>query len=119
VYAAADLLICRAGASTVAEIVAVGIPSVMVPLTGAPGDHQTANARSLERAGAAVMVADPELDGARIVAEVDRLLDDPNLLASMEKAAAAVAGADAAGAVVDLIVRHAGRPLPNEGAGHQ
>ena len=52
VYAAADLVVCRAGAMTVAELAVAGVPAVLVPLPGAPGDHQTANARVLERAGA-------------------------------------------------------------------
>ena len=57
VYAAADVVVCRAGAMTVAELAAAGVPSILVPLPGAPGDHQTANARVLERAGAAVVLA--------------------------------------------------------------
>ena len=60
VYAAADLVVCRAGAMTVAELAVAGVPAVLVPLPGAPGDHQTANARVLERAGAAVLLPDPE-----------------------------------------------------------
>ncbi len=114
VYAAADVILCRAGGNTVAEIAAVGVPSVLVPLPGAPGDHQTANARSLERAGAAIVVPDAELDGARIVAEVDRLLSDPYLLETMGRAASGVARPDAASAVVDLVFQHARRPPPTE-----
>ncbi len=52
VYEAADVVVCRAGAMTVAELAVAGVPSMLVPLPGAPGDHQTANARVLERAGA-------------------------------------------------------------------
>ena len=75
--AAADLVVARAGASTVAELTAVGVPSLLVPLPGAPGDHQSANARRLAAAGAAAVCADAELDGARLVALVDELLADP------------------------------------------
>ena len=60
VYAAADVVVCRAGAMTVAELAAAGVPAVLVPLPGAPGDHQTANARVLERVGAAVLLPDAE-----------------------------------------------------------
>ncbi|MDG1411621.1 MAG: undecaprenyldiphospho-muramoylpentapeptide beta-N-acetylglucosaminyltransferase [Acidimicrobiales bacterium] len=113
VYAAADLVVCRAGASSVAEIAAIGVPAVLVPLPGAPGDHQTANARALVNAGAAVMVTDGELDGARLHAEVDALIAEPDRLHEMSQRAKGVARRDAAEAVVDLVVLHARRPLPS------
>ena len=65
VYAAADVVVCRAGAMTVAELAVAGVPSILVPLPGAPGDHQTANARVLERAGAAVLLPDDRCDADR------------------------------------------------------
>jgi len=110
--AAADLVVARAGASTVAELTAVGVPSVLVPLPGAPGDHQTANARRLSDAGAAVVCPDADLDGARLVALVDGLLADPARLHRMAVAAAGLGRRDAAGAVADLVVAHARRPPP-------
>lgn len=110
--AAADLVVARAGASTVAELTAVGVPSLLVPLPGAPGDHQTANARHLEAVGAAVVCADGELDGARLVALVDELLADPARLDRMAAAAAGLGRRDAAAAVADLVVAHARRPPP-------
>jgi UDP-N-acetylglucosamine--N-acetylmuramyl-(pentapeptide) pyrophosphoryl-undecaprenol N-acetylglucosamine transferase len=70
-------------------------------------DHQTANARHLERAGAAVVVPDAELDGARLVAEVDALLDDPRRLSGMAAAARAAARPDAADAIAALVEEHA------------
>lgn len=112
VYAAADLVVSRAGATTVAELAAVGVPAVLVPLPGAPGDHQTANARRLAAAGGAVIVDDAELDPARLAAEVDALLEDPDRLSSMAGAAAVLARPDAAGAVVDLVEQCALRPRP-------
>ncbi len=98
VYAAADLVVCRAGAMTVAELAAAGVPAVLVPLPGAPGDHQTANAGVLERAGAAVLLPDPECTGGRLAEVVDGLLADPVRLAAMGAAAAAEGRPDAAAA---------------------
>ena len=77
VYAAADLVVCRAGAMTVAELAVAGVPAVLVPLPGAPGDHQTANARVLERVGAAVLLPDAECTPAGLTTVVDGLLGDP------------------------------------------
>ena len=114
VYAAADLVVSRAGATTVAELAAVGVPAVLVPLPGAPGDHQTANARRLAAAGGAVIVSDAELDAARLAATVEALLQDRDQLDSMAGAATALARPDAADAVVDLVEKCALRPQPRE-----
>lgn len=107
VYGAADVAVCRAGASTVAELAAVGLPAILVPLPGAPGDHQTANARALTDAGAAVVVADSECDGARLGAELDALVADPTRLAAMADAARTLARPRAADAVAALVEEHA------------
>ena len=101
--AAADIAVSRAGGNTVAELAAVGLPSILVPLPGAPGDHQTANARHLAGAGAAVLVPDGELSAARLVHEVEGLLSDPGRLASMAEAAGRVGRRDAADAVAELV----------------
>jgi UDP-N-acetylglucosamine--N-acetylmuramyl-(pentapeptide) pyrophosphoryl-undecaprenol N-acetylglucosamine transferase len=101
--AAADLAVSRAGGNTVAELAAVRLPSILVPLPGAPGDHQTANARHLAGAGAAVLVPDGELSAARLVREVEGLLGDPGRLAAMSEAAAGVGRRDAADAVAELV----------------
>lgn len=106
-YEAADVAVHRAGASTVAELTAAGVPSILVPLPGAPGDHQTANARRLAEAGAAVLVPDAELDAARLALEVDRLLGDPPRLEAMGAAAHALARPGAAGEVAALAERNA------------
>jgi UDP-N-acetylglucosamine--N-acetylmuramyl-(pentapeptide) pyrophosphoryl-undecaprenol N-acetylglucosamine transferase len=106
-YAAADVAVHRAGASTVAELAAAGMPSILVPLPGAPGDHQTVNAHRLSGAGGAVVVPDGELDGDRLAAELDRLLDDPAALETMGRAARTLARPDAARDVALLAERHA------------
>jgi UDP-N-acetylglucosamine--N-acetylmuramyl-(pentapeptide) pyrophosphoryl-undecaprenol N-acetylglucosamine transferase len=105
--AAADMAVCRSGASTSFELLAVGLPAVLVPSPFVTADHQTTNARHLERAGAAVMVPDAELDGERLVAEVDALLADPGRLAEMSAAARAAARPDAAAAIAALVEEHA------------
>ena len=114
VYAAADVVLCRAGASSVAELTVTGVPSILVPLPGAPGDHQTANARALVDRGAATLVVDAELDAERARAEIAALVDDADRRRSMANAARDLARPDAAAAVVDLIAEHARRPLPEE-----
>jgi UDP-N-acetylglucosamine--N-acetylmuramyl-(pentapeptide) pyrophosphoryl-undecaprenol N-acetylglucosamine transferase len=110
VLAAADLLVGRAGGTTVAELAEVGLGSVLVPLPIAPRDHQSANAGPLVRAGAAILVPDAELDTDRLVTEVERLLDDPARLAGMGAAARSLARPDAAERVADLVETNARRP---------
>ncbi len=109
VLAAADLVIGRAGGTTVAELAEVGVAGVLVPLPGAPRDHQTANAAALVRVGGAVMIPDRELDGDRLVAAVDALVGEPRRLARMGAAAHTLARPDAADAVAGLVERHARR----------
>ena len=92
---ASDLVVARAGGS-IFEIAAHGRPAVLVPYPYATADHQTANARFMERAGAAVVIPDTELTGARLAHEVGGLLADRGRLAAMARASAAVARPDAA-----------------------
>jgi UDP-N-acetylglucosamine:LPS N-acetylglucosamine transferase len=106
-YAAADLVVCRAGAMSVAELAVAAVPSVLVPLPGAPGDHQTANARALVDAGAAVLLPDAECVGQRLGALVDQLLDDPGRLGRMAAAARPLGHADAAARVAEVVLAHA------------
>jgi UDP-N-acetylglucosamine--N-acetylmuramyl-(pentapeptide) pyrophosphoryl-undecaprenol N-acetylglucosamine transferase len=84
--AAATLLVCRAGAMTLAEITARGKAAILVPFPGAVDDHQTVNARTLVDAGAAVLVPDAELTGERLAAEVEGLLADAARLERMRQA---------------------------------
>lgn len=111
VYAAADLILCRSGASSVAELAVAGVPAVLVPLPGAPGDHQTANAGALVDAGGAVMIADSELNGPALRSIVDSLRGDTARLEAMSSAAAGSARRDAAAAVADLVIGHASAPI--------
>jgi UDP-N-acetylglucosamine--N-acetylmuramyl-(pentapeptide) pyrophosphoryl-undecaprenol N-acetylglucosamine transferase len=106
---AADLALCRAGGTTVAELAAVGLPAVLVPLPGAPHDHQTANATALVDAGAAVLLPDDELSPERLMTDLDALLADADRLAGMAKAASSVARPDAADRVASLLEHHARR----------
>jgi UDP-N-acetylglucosamine--N-acetylmuramyl-(pentapeptide) pyrophosphoryl-undecaprenol N-acetylglucosamine transferase len=110
VYAAADLVVCRAGAMTVAELTVAGVPSILVPLPGAPGDHQTANARVLERAGAALLLADDRCDAAALDVALDGLLSQPGLLQSMGAAARALGRPDAAAAGARVVEASAASP---------
>jgi UDP-N-acetylglucosamine--N-acetylmuramyl-(pentapeptide) pyrophosphoryl-undecaprenol N-acetylglucosamine transferase len=106
-YARASLAVCRAGAGTIAELTAVGLPAVLVPLPGAPSDHQTRNAQTLERAGAAVMLRDGECDPARLDDVVSRLLGAPDRLEGMSRAARSLGRRDAAERLSDLVEEHA------------
>lgn len=109
-YAAADVTVQRAGASTVAELAAAGIPSVLVPLPRSPGGHQERNAAALAAAGGAVVVDDAALDGDRLMSVLDGLLGDPGLLERMGAASRALAVPDAAARVAALVETHARRP---------
>ena len=106
-YAAASVVVCRAGAVTVAELSVAGVPAVLVPLPGAPGDHQTHNARSRADAGAAVLLADPECSGRRLAEILEPLLADPAGLAQMAAAARGLGRPDAAARVAELAETHA------------
>ncbi len=100
--AAADAVVARAGGS-VAEVLARGVPALLVPYPLASGDHQTVNARTVAEAGAALMIADAELDGARL-SEAVRTLLDPEVNARMSAAASALARPDAADRIADVVV---------------
>lgn len=107
VLAAADLLVARAGSGTCFEAAAAGLPSLLVPSPHVTADQQNRNAERLEAAGAAVVVPDAELDGERLVHEVDALLAAPDRLAALGAAARGLARPDAAAAVAALAATHA------------
>jgi undecaprenyldiphospho-muramoylpentapeptide beta-N-acetylglucosaminyltransferase len=106
-YAAADVCVSRAGAMSVAELTAAGCAAVLVPLPGAPRDHQTRNAEAMVRMGAAVLVPDAECDGRRLADELTALLGDPERLLAMRAAARTHGHPDAAARVAELVDRHA------------
>ena len=100
-YAWADLVICRSGALTVAEVAAAGVASVLVPFAYAVDDHQTRNAEYLADAGAAVILAQSSLDPQILAAALEPLLSDRDKLLSMAIAARKMALPDAAEKVVE------------------
>jgi UDP-N-acetylglucosamine--N-acetylmuramyl-(pentapeptide) pyrophosphoryl-undecaprenol N-acetylglucosamine transferase len=107
---AADLVICRAGATTLAELAAAGRPAVLVPLAAATDDHQRKNARVLAGAGAAVMVEERDLDGAALARVAGALLNDPARRAAMAAAMRALARPRAAADIVDRVLALGRRP---------
>ena len=102
-FAKADLIVCRAGATTCAEIAAAGKAAIMIPLPAAADDHQRKNAEAMERAGAARMILQKNLDGEALANCINEFLDSPESITEMEQAAKRLAKANAAGATVDLI----------------
>ena len=102
-YAWADLALCRAGATTVAELTACGLPAAFIPFPHATHDHQTMNARLLERQGAAIALAEDELDRRDFAGMVIDLLHSPEKLAAMSESARRLARPQAAAVVVDFL----------------
>lgn len=102
-FARADVVICRAGATTTAELIAAGKAAIMIPFPFAADDHQRKNAEALEAAGAAKMILQQELSAQRLATEVIALIEDPGKLTQMERAAKELARGDAAAAAVNMI----------------
>jgi len=103
-YAVADAVVARAGATTIAEIGVSGLPSLLIPYPYATGRHQEANARALQRAGAATMLLDDELDGRVLADRIGWLLSDDERLRSMGERARAWSKPDAANALARTVV---------------
>ncbi|HEY1342570.1 MAG TPA: glycosyltransferase, partial [Bryobacteraceae bacterium] len=101
-------LVCRSGASTVAEVMAAGKPAIFVPFPRAADDHQKRNAEALERAGAAVMLEEAQLTSDSLVQTVSRLFGDPTGLEKMSAAAKSLAHPDAAQQIAKMAARLAG-----------
>jgi UDP-N-acetylglucosamine--N-acetylmuramyl-(pentapeptide) pyrophosphoryl-undecaprenol N-acetylglucosamine transferase len=108
--AEAQLVISRAGASSVAELSVIGRPSILIPFAAARGDHQTANARALVQAEAAILIPEARLTPAELALHVERILGDPAAAVRMATAARRLAMPDAALGLADLVAQTAGRP---------
>lgn len=104
--AAADLAICRAGASTVAELSVIGTPAVLVPLPIATNDHQRRNAEELVAMGGARVVVDAEFDGDRMLAELDQMLGWQHRAAAGRLPEATFGRQDSAQRVAELVIQH-------------
>jgi UDP-N-acetylglucosamine--N-acetylmuramyl-(pentapeptide) pyrophosphoryl-undecaprenol N-acetylglucosamine transferase len=100
--AAASLVVCRSGASTLSELCAAGRPAILVPYPHAAGDHQRRNAEVLAAAGAAEIIADAELDGTRLFELIRALAADRPRLEAMAEAARALGRLDAAERIADV-----------------
>ncbi|MBA4122153.1 MAG: undecaprenyldiphospho-muramoylpentapeptide beta-N-acetylglucosaminyltransferase [Acidobacteria bacterium] len=102
-FAKTDLIISRAGATTCAEVAAAGKAAIMIPLPTAADDHQRKNAEALVAKGAAKMILQTDLSGENLAREIKGLIENPERITEMERAAKKLAKADAAKVTVDLI----------------
>ncbi len=109
-FARADLLLCRSGASTVAEITAAGKPAIFVPFPRAADDHQRRNAEAIAEGGAAVLVPQAELTPERLAQVITELFADPKRLKEMAERARALSHHDAAGRVARMVAELSGLP---------
>jgi UDP-N-acetylglucosamine--N-acetylmuramyl-(pentapeptide) pyrophosphoryl-undecaprenol N-acetylglucosamine transferase len=107
-FARASLLVCRSGASTVAEVTAAGKPAIFVPFPRAADDHQKRNAEALERAGAAIMLEQSQLTRESLVQVVTSLFNDPVRLKAMGAAARKLSHPNAAREIAEMAARLAG-----------
>jgi UDP-N-acetylglucosamine--N-acetylmuramyl-(pentapeptide) pyrophosphoryl-undecaprenol N-acetylglucosamine transferase len=102
-FAKADLVICRAGATTCAELAAAGKAAIMIPLPTAADDHQRKNAEALQTAGAAKMILQADLTGESLANEIESLINAPEKITEMESRAKSLAKADAAEKAANII----------------
>ncbi|MBO0696707.1 MAG: undecaprenyldiphospho-muramoylpentapeptide beta-N-acetylglucosaminyltransferase, partial [Verrucomicrobia bacterium] len=106
-YAAADLIVSRSGATTVAEIKAAGRAAILIPFPFAADDHQTKNARAMSDENAAILISNSDLNGKRLADAIRQLMGDPERLAEIEANARRAAILDAEARIVDLVERAA------------
>jgi UDP-N-acetylglucosamine--N-acetylmuramyl-(pentapeptide) pyrophosphoryl-undecaprenol N-acetylglucosamine transferase len=102
--AAADIIVSRGGASSTAEIAAIGLPSILIPYPHATDDHQTKNARAFAEAGAAILLSDDDCTGDRLAREIRSLLSDKMKLDEMASAAKGLAYTGAAQAIAEILL---------------
>jgi UDP-N-acetylglucosamine--N-acetylmuramyl-(pentapeptide) pyrophosphoryl-undecaprenol N-acetylglucosamine transferase len=103
--AEAQLVISRAGASSIADLTVIGRPAVLVPFAAAAGDHQSANARALAEAEAAVVIPEHKLTPAALAANIEAILSQPEAARHMARRALGLGKPDAAEALADLAER--------------
>ena len=103
-YAVADLIISRAGATTLAELTACGKAAILVPYPYAAGNHQEANARKLWDMGAAQMLLDRDLNGKTLSDLIKYMIEDPDAIGEMERASKSIGSCDATGKIIELII---------------
>ena len=104
-YAAADLMVTRGGAGTLAEVATVGVPDIVVPWPGAAENHQVDNAKVLSDQGAAVLIEQADFTVDRLVAEIERLAESPAQLAGLATKAYAAGELHRSGKLVALVER--------------
>jgi UDP-N-acetylglucosamine--N-acetylmuramyl-(pentapeptide) pyrophosphoryl-undecaprenol N-acetylglucosamine transferase len=110
-FARADLLVCRSGASTVAEVTAAGKPAIFVPFPQAADDHQRRNAEAIVAGGAAVLISQAELTPERLSQTVGDLLSNPQRLREMSERAHRLSHSDAAGRMARMVAELAGERI--------
>ncbi len=103
-YAASDFVLCRSGATTLAEIAVTGLPAILVPFPYATADHQTSNAQAAARAGAAEVIPEKDLTPERLAHAVTKLAGDPKKRESMSQAVGKLARPEAARNIVDKVI---------------
>jgi UDP-N-acetylglucosamine--N-acetylmuramyl-(pentapeptide) pyrophosphoryl-undecaprenol N-acetylglucosamine transferase len=109
VLAATDLIVNRAGASFLAEITALGIPSILIPSPYVTNNHQEKNARWLEQEGASRVILEKELTGERLWKTIEEIIDNPALRVTMNKASLRLGKPDAQEEIYQLILTLTGR----------
>ena len=105
VYSASDLMLCRAGGMTIAEITAFGLPAILVPFARATNDHQTLNALSLERRGAAIVIPEGEISPERLAEEIKGIILDGMRLSGMSRASKSLGNPKAAEMIVSSMLK--------------
>jgi UDP-N-acetylglucosamine--N-acetylmuramyl-(pentapeptide) pyrophosphoryl-undecaprenol N-acetylglucosamine transferase len=103
-FRSADLLVCRAGATSIAEITASGKASVLIPFPHAVNDHQTKNAEALVKAGAAVLIREKDISGKTLAETIEKFYHHPELIREMEARSASLGNARAAADIVDICI---------------
>ncbi|MFO7771594.1 MAG: glycosyltransferase, partial [Roseovarius gahaiensis] len=111
----AQLVISRAGASSVADISVIGRPSILIPYAAAAEDHQTANSKGLSQAGAAIVIPESKLDADTLTQQIVSVLTAPDGAAQMARAALSVAVPDAPQQLADMVEALAGRATQEAG----